>query len=655
MGLNVKSIPIEAFPSNYWRYIEGKPDDTSTITPIQAFHTVPVLHRAVTIRAKAVASMPYIMYRGQQDITSQEDVTNFLRMLRPLMHQVELHLCLYGRAYLLIERNRFGLNGRLRCALPTSIEPEYNQNQGLIGFIRHVGNKTVKLGLNDVVYIWMPSVEYETGYGQGDAQVAMRSASTLYFLDQFLENFWRRGAIKATLLSVAGPAQQAEMEKLENWWKKFVSGVKNAWNTVAIRADVKPIIIGDTLKDTVNPDLTEQARTDTLTALGVPHSLVLSNAATYATAKVDTLSFYENTIVPQCRLICDAINEQLLAKAGLHVEPRPDKLETYQRDELEKAQGIMTLVGSPVLTVDEARDMMGYAPLEYAPSDVTDKFVTEEQVDGNTAMDMPKRFHYNDLQRWKQKAIKSIKRGKNADVLFVSEDIDIADQFILRDTLKSVSDVEVAHHVFEAFKKVAGENITSEERPLYNSIRKFSKSLQSTSNIEQSAKSFSDGVVSILKSAILQQIAVQNQTDFATVDPVELANQVQSSYGQYLEERRKQLYDSTYKMYQSYTAGDLIPPQTMDAINEVIFGDRRSEVIAVTEFTNIKSYISKGLQDILEENGMLTEMIWNTATDELVCLKCRPLNKKRRGEGWDKLPPAHPFCRCDISLRRITV
>jgi hypothetical protein len=93
----------------------------------------------------------------------------------------------------------------------------------------------------------------------------------------------------------------------------------------------------------------------------------------------------------------------------------------------------------------------------------------------------------------------------------------------------------------------------------------------------------------------------------------------------------------------------------MDAINKVIFGDRRSEVIAVTEFTNIKSYISKGLQDILEENGMLTEMIWNTATDELVCLKCRPLNKKRRGEGWDKLPPAHPFCRCDISLRRITV
>jgi len=143
---------------------------------------------------------------------------------------------------------------------------------------------------------------------------------------------------------------------------------------------------------------------------------VLSNAATYATAKVDTLSFYENTIVPQCRLICDAINEQLLEKAGLHIEPRPDKLETYQRDELEKAQGIMTLVGSPVLTVDEARDMMGYAPMQYAPNDVADKFTQEEMVVDDTAIDMPKRFNYDDLQRWKQKSIKSIKRGKNDDV-----------------------------------------------------------------------------------------------------------------------------------------------------------------------------------------------------------------------------------------------
>lgn len=654
MGLDIKSIPIEAFPSNYWRYIEGKPEDTNTISPIQAFHTVPVLHRAVTIRAKAVASMPYIMMRGQEDITAQDDVVKFLRMIRPLMHQVELHLCLYGRAYLLIERNRFGLNGRLRCALPTTIEPEYNTSQGLVGFIRHVGNKTVKLGLNEVIYIWMPSVEYETGHGFGDAYVAMRSASTLYFLDQFLENFWRRGAIKATLLSVAGPAQQAEMEKLENWWKRFVSGVRNAWNTVAIRADVKPIIIGDTLKDTVNPDLTEQARTDTLTALGVPHSLVLSNAATYATAKVDTLSFYENTVVPQCRLICDAINDQLLAKAGLHIEPRPDKLETYQRDELEKAQGIMTLVGSPVLTVDEARDMMGYAPMQYAPNDVADKFTQEEMVVDDTAMDMPKRFSYDDLQRWKQKSIKSIKRGKNADVSFVSDHIEIADQLVLRDALKSVSDSEVVHHVFEAFKKAAGSNVTKEERPLYERIRKIGQSLKPNQNIEESAKLFANSVVSVLKSTILDQLIAQDN-DFFIVDPVDIERVLQTPYNDYLEERRKQLYDSTYKMYQGYISGDLIPPESMDLINEVIFGDRRSEVIAVTEFTNIKAYISKALQDVLEENGMLTELIWETAEDELVCLKCRPLNKKRRGEGWDKLPPAHPFCRCEIKIRRTTV
>lgn len=361
MGL--KSIPIEAFPPQYWRFLEGKADENGTLSVAKAYKSVPVLHRAIDIRAKAISSLPYLLMRGEEDVSAEPDVQLFMRKLRPLLLSVEMNLCIYGSAYLLIERNKFGLNGQLRSLLPLSIKPIYDIKKGLTGFERVIRNEKMFIPLSDMIYFWMPNHEFETGPGISPGEVALASASTLYFLDTFLENFWKRGAIKATLLSVSGPTQQVEMEKLENWWKRFMSGVKNAFNTVAIRGDIKPIIVGDTLKDTVNPELTQQARTDTLTALGVPHSLVLSNAATYATAKVDTLSFYENTVVPQAVMICDALNEQLLEKANIRIIPRPDKLETYQRDELDKAQGLMTLVGTPILTVDEARDMMGYGPL----------------------------------------------------------------------------------------------------------------------------------------------------------------------------------------------------------------------------------------------------------------------------------------------------
>jgi hypothetical protein len=59
----------------------------------------------------------------------------------------------------------------------------------------------------------------------------MSSAGVLYNIDQFASNFFERGAIKATLLTVDGNPIPAEMERLEAWWKRFFSGSKSAWDT----------------------------------------------------------------------------------------------------------------------------------------------------------------------------------------------------------------------------------------------------------------------------------------------------------------------------------------------------------------------------------------------------------------------------------------
>jgi phage portal protein BeeE/flagellar motor component MotA len=668
MGL--KSIPIEAFPPGYWRVLEGKLEESNGISVVHAYKYVPVMRQSIDIRANAVAGMPYLIMRGDQDVSLEPEIIKFMTMLRPLLRKIESDLCLFGAAYLLIERNRFGLNGRLRPLSPVTIEPQYDDKLGVKEFIRTINDKTYTIKPDEMVYFWLQNPDAEVGPGVAPATTALRSAATLYFLDTFLENFWRRGAIKATLLSVSGPAQQAEMQKLEAWWKRFVSGVKNSWNSVAIRADVKPVVVGDTLRDTVNPDLTEQSRTDTLTAFGVPHSLVLSNAATYATANVDRLAFYESTIVPQCTMICEVLNEQLLYKAGLRIIPRPDKLETYQRNELEKAQGVIQLTGSPILTVNEARDMMGYGPIQQAPMNIDDKFdepqetinatapalreesptsPVSQQINGQSAKQL-------DLMRWKHKAIKSLKSGKSPSVRFDSDEIPFAEKKLLEQLLIG-QDVHAVKHIFDSFKRAPGESLTDDEQQLYDilvkamtKIRREAMASGRTLNAEEFAQKLGAEVASALRltmNTTYQQLIAEAVSRLGVgVDPLELALAIAPEWDSYVDNRRKQIEDTTRRYLAMY-----VDSTTTDSVIELAFGNRRAEVIAITENTNSQAMVIMKLQELLQQMGVATKLIWITAQDELVCTKCRPFNRTSQ-DVWKVPPPLHPYCRCTLVLER---
>ncbi len=100
-------------------------------------------------------------------------------------------------------------------------------------------------------------------------------------------------------------------------------------------------------------------------------TLLTASAANYATSLADRLNFYDTTVVPQTLLIGEALNSQWLAALGLRLRFAPQRLEIYQAAEVQKAQQIAALVGAPVLTVDEARALLGYAPL-VAPQEVAD-------------------------------------------------------------------------------------------------------------------------------------------------------------------------------------------------------------------------------------------------------------------------------------------
>jgi len=84
------------------------------------------------------------------------------------------------------------------------------------------------------------------------------------------------------------------------------------------------------------------------------------------------------------------------------------------------------------------------------------------------------------------------------------------------------------------------------------------------------------------------------------------------------------------------------------------FSSGHSQQVAITELTRAEGHFSDALSSRLNEQGVDTQIRWETSEDERVCPICNPLDHKLRQEGgWPtksgmmiERPPAHPNCRC---------
>lgn len=363
-----------------WEFISG--GDSTDLSTVQAWASVAYVHRAVDLRAQAVSSMPWGLYRAgsDTDLKDSEQYKSLVRGMRVLLWRIEAALCIYGAAYLLPVSNRAGLNQRLDWLLPSSIAPRYD-DRGLSHFDRVAPWQRQRdkerpayqrIETDQLVYIWLPSLQYELAPGLPPVAVACKAAGVMASLDSFAQGFFDRGAIKMTLLAIDGNPSNEDMAKLDQWWQRLSTGVRNAWKSIVIRANMQPVVIGEGIKELADEVLTTHKREDISAALGVPHSLMSADAANYATAEQDTLNFYQTTAVPQALLIEEIINEQFFERMGLELRFDPSMLECFQKSEVQKAQSLAPLVSGGIITVDEARVQLAYEPLpeEETPEDV---------------------------------------------------------------------------------------------------------------------------------------------------------------------------------------------------------------------------------------------------------------------------------------------
>lgn len=462
----VKSIPLNQLPEAAWTVLQGEYNDSDKLEKYRK--AVGVLKRCIIIRQNSVRRVPWCildasgktLYESTEPRLPQN--LRWLRSMRHLIGLTEAALILKSEAFWYKKMSLANTVMDLRWFSPVATKAKWT-GEGLTSFERIVksGAQPETYSTDDIVYIWLADAMQETKPDASLAAAAMSSAGVLFNVDQFAINFMERGAIKATLLTAPKNIAPQEKARLKTWWDRFYRGVKNAGAAEVVADDVKPVVIGEGLKELSDTDLTGERREDIATTLGIPHSMVFSNASNFATAQQDEVNFYNMTVIPECDIIGEAANEQLFDALGLQFQFQPEKMDIYQDDEANRASafkdyvtgGMRVSVAAQILGV-ELPNQMEYADLDTGstPADPTGSTAPDpaqtNQAEPITP-DQVKALRKADLEKWQRKALKRIESGKSADCEFESDWLSQLEIQLIRSRLDVSYSKSVVNTIFE--------------------------------------------------------------------------------------------------------------------------------------------------------------------------------------------------------------
>lgn len=450
-----------------------------------AYTDVPLIYRAMRMRCDTLASLPYHV----EDESGTVVDWPFPADLYNLLWYTEAGMLLYGHG----EWLRIGEQTETTDYVRRNVTdvmwlhtryliPWYDPSKDTVWFnYTHPGPWTGRYNLDSVVYFREFNPIHNFLWGPGAAQVALAAASLDHYLTRFASGFFEHGAMPVVMLSPEGNVTKDEVERAENWFRRNMTVVRNAFRVFASRIKWTPQIITPPFNNLAIPDLYKQAREQVAKAFGIRQTL-LDDAATFATAKEDRLSFYEDTIIPRSKMYASNINIQLFKGSGLKLIFDYEELPVFQANEADRGRSLfyVTKAGMPLnlamellgyqLSDDQWKLVGGEPGIESAGGPEPDTTSTTEKNPAEATESEPAGIVTSEqdkslaskaaLNQWRDKAVAARRNGKSADVPFETK---LVPEFVakwLRMKLPAAKTVEEVKAIFaKAREDMAGTEL----------------------------------------------------------------------------------------------------------------------------------------------------------------------------------------------------
>lgn len=454
-----------------WDFVQAMEQGTGT----ELYAKVAAVYRAVNLTADATSNMPFaIVNDNGEDVDTSADwknVTGTLPHPRDLIRLWRMSLAFTNTAYARLASTNIAKK-QWFYVVPNTMRIVVNNTNGTVDYIERVPTKEkFKPDDKNLFYMWRLDHTTELLPSPNTEFLAMmQSAGILYSADFWAQNYFKNGAVKPTIVSVKGMVTNDKKDELQTAWAKFMRGLGKTWAELAkvINADAMDVKqIGDGLGDIKDSPVYNQAIENIAMANGMPLSLLKANSANRATAETEYASWFRDTVTPTAYWMQEQINDKIMPK-GFYFEFRPEQSEPSQQEEVDRAQAYSTYVSSGMkpsvaaqvvgidlpngveyddLDPEEAEVPSNDTPATQTGTGTNQEPVQDDQEDVSSD-EMPAKA-WKELDIWKRKAVKAMKRGEPLPMDFVCEFIPLARADAIKASLINAGNVEQVAEAFE--------------------------------------------------------------------------------------------------------------------------------------------------------------------------------------------------------------
>jgi HK97 family phage portal protein len=401
-------------------------------------------YRCIKLRADAVAGVPLVLREADGTAIEEHPLLRLLRDVNPftmnlgdLLRATEAAYNIWGVAYWLKLRAPGQAGVRwLQWLNPQTVEVETDAARGVVAYKQTVGSQVRLFAPEDVIAFRSFHPMDDLG-GLSPLSVALAEVNAELNAARFVAAFFANDARPAGLLTTDQPLMESDVERTRRWWQRLFQGAPNRWKTGIVGGGLRWQTITFAPQELALAELRAEDRRAICAAFGVPAGMAGAwEATTYATAREQKASFYEDTIIPQLDYYAEVLNWALvphyvdLTARGAALAWDLDSIEALGETATEKVKRLVMLLEAGAMTRAEVRAALGIVESagdedDAAPDDAPNGGEARDEVAEDAAPDGEAAIKA-EMKRWRRFALRRIKAGQpmrpfHTDVL--SEDV----------------------------------------------------------------------------------------------------------------------------------------------------------------------------------------------------------------------------------------